>query len=73
MKLGRILTILMLMFAFSTNADAQFIKNLGKKAIEKVKQKVENKVERETEDAMDEVLDGKKSDKKSKSNKNADF
>ena len=74
MKLGRILTILLLMLAFSVSADAQgFIKNLGKKAVEKVKQKIENKVERETDEAMDDVLDGKKSDKKSKSNKNVDF
>ncbi|MBR1719470.1 MAG: hypothetical protein IJ726_03510, partial [Phocaeicola sp.] len=75
MKLGRILTILLLMLAFSVSADAQgFIKNLGKKAVEKVKQKIENKVERETDEAMDDVLDGKKSDKKSsKQAKDADF
>lgn len=74
MKLGRILTILLLMLAFSVSADAQgFIKNLGKKAVEKVKQKIENKVERETDEAMDDVLDGKKSDKKSKGNRDVDY
>lgn len=66
MKLGRILAILMFAFAFSMNADAQFIKNLGKKAVDKVKQKIENKVERETDEAMDDVLDGKKKDNNSK-------
>lgn len=74
MKLGRILTILLLMLAFSVSADAQgFIKDLGKKAVEKVKQKIENKVEREADEAMDDVLDGKKSDKKSKGNRDVDY
>jgi len=67
----RILFLLMVMFAFAVNADAQgFLKRLKDRAVNAVEnaveRKVENKVERETDDAMDDVLDGKKSSKKSK-------
>ena len=75
----RLLLILMVMFAFAVNADAQgFLKRLKDRAINSVENavsnKVDSKVNKETNKAMDEVLDGKsdKSGKKSKKSKNDD-
>ena len=75
----RLLLILMVMFAFAVNADAQgFLKRLKERAINAaenaVERKVERKVDKETDKAMDDVLDGKKSksSKKSKKSKNDD-
>ena len=75
----RLLLILMVMFAFAVNADAQgFLKRLKDRAINSVENavsnKVDSKVNKETNKAMDEVLDGKsdKPGKKSKKSKNDD-
>ena len=59
----KLLTMLVLMMAFSANVDAQgWLKKLKDKAVEKVKEKVE----REVDDATADVLEGKKpSSKKS--------
>ena len=64
----RLILMLMVVFAFAADADAQgWLKKLGQKAVDAgkraVERKVENKVEQTTEDVMDNVLDGKKSKK----------
>ena len=53
------LAVLAFALSYSADVDAQgFIKNLGKKVVEKAKQKVEDKVLREEDEAADAVLDG---------------
>lgn len=53
------MAMLALALSYSADVDAQgFIKNLGKKVVEKAKQKVEDKVLREEDKAVDAVLDG---------------
>ena len=73
----RLILMLMVVFAFAANADAQgWLKKLGEKAVDAgkraVERKVENKADRVASDASDAVLDGKKSSKKSKSSKSND-
>lgn len=62
-------TVLALALSYSPNVDAQgFLKNLGKKMVEKAKQKVEDKILNEEDKAADAVLDGD-TGSKSKSNR----
>lgn len=58
------MTMLALALSYSTDAEAQgFIKNLGKKVVDKAKEKVEEKVLKEEDKAADSVLDGKPNSK----------
>lgn len=58
------MTMLALALSYSTDAEAQgFIKNLGKKVVDKAKEKVDEKVLKEEDKAADSVLDGKPNSK----------
>ena len=64
------MAVLALALSYSPNVDAQgFLKNLGKKMVEKAKQKVEDKILNEEDKAADAVLNGDADDSDSKSNR----
>ena len=63
MNTKKIVAILVIALTCTAEADAQFIKNLGEKAVKKAKEKIENKVERSVDEGADAVLDPKKKDK----------
>lgn len=69
-RLLMFMAVLALALSYSPNADAQgFLKNLGKKMVEKAKQKVEDKILNEEDKAADAVLNGDADDSGSKSNR----
>ena len=68
-RLLMFMAVLALALSYSPNVDAQgFLKNLGKKMVEKAKQKVEDKILNEEDKAADAVLNGDADDSDSKSN-----
>ena len=70
-RLLMFMAMLAFAFSYSPNVDAQgFLKNLGKKVVEKAKQKVEDKVLDEADKAADAVLNGDAEDSGSKSKSN---
>ena len=69
-RLLMFMAVLALALSYSPNVDAQgFLKNLGKKMVEKAKQKVEDKILNEEDKAADAVLNGDADDSGSKSNR----
>lgn len=56
-KLVFILSVLFLMIG-TTDVQAQWLKNVGQKAVERAKDRAKNKVERKVDDAVDKTVDG---------------
>lgn len=70
-RLLMFMAVLAFALSYSPNVDAQgFLKNLGKKMVEKAKQKVEDKILNEEDKAADAVLNGDADDSDSKSRSN---
>ena len=70
-RLFMFMAMLAMALSYSPNVDAQgFLKNLGKKVVEKAKQKVEDKILDEEDKAADAVLNGDADDSGSKSKRN---
>ena len=64
------MAVLAMALSYSPNVDAQgFLKNLGKKVVEKAKQKVADKILDEEDKAADAVLNGESDDSESNSNR----
>ncbi len=69
-RLLMFMAVLAMALSYSPNVDAQgFLKNLGKKVVEKAKQKVEDKILDEEDKAADAVLNGESDDSESNSNR----
>ena len=74
MLMKRLIFMLVVVFAFAANADAQgWLGKLKDKAVDAAKRTVENNVERKIERKVDDAMNGKSSKKGGKSSDDADY